>query len=184
MNPVILFDSDDVSVDFMEMWLQEINRLYGCGLKPEQIKNWNLMQYFPDLTREQVFGVLDDINIWQNLNPIPESQRYLSLLHKEGYELYLVTATPYSQCHHKCKRLQQLFPFLDDEHIIISHNKQMIRGDMLIDDSPYNLVYGEYSKILFDRPHNQKFPNDEYDMHRAKGWSDVYRLIHDIFPIK
>ena len=67
MNPVILFDSDDVSVDFMEMWLQEINRLYGCGLKPEQIKNWNLMQYFPDLTREQVFGVLDDINIWQNL---------------------------------------------------------------------------------------------------------------------
>lgn len=184
MKPVILFDSDDVAVDFTGVWLQELNKQYNTNVQAEQIKSWNMAKYFPELTQEQVYGVLDNADIWQALSPMPGSRLYLSLLYEEGYRLYMATATPCTKSDHKCRRIQQLFPFLDHEHIIISHNKQMIRGDVLIDDGPHNLVGGEYYKILFERPHNVKFPNEEYDMHRVRGWDEVYQLIHDNFPIQ
>lgn len=184
MGPIVLFDSDDVTVDFLGMWVDKVNQEYGTDICTDQVKNWNIMRCFPSLTKEQVFGVLEDTRIWHRLNPMPDSQRYLSMLYEEGYELYLATATSLATCEHKRQRLKYLFPFLDDNHIIISHNKQMIRGDVLIDDGPHNLVGGEYFKILFERPHNLSFPNEKYDMHRVKEWSEVYQLIHNNFPIQ
>lgn len=78
----------------------------------------------------------------------------------------------------------ELFPFLDTNHIIIAHNKQMVRGDVLIDDGPHNLVNGQYFRILFDAPHNRGFNEKKYGMYRAVGWEQVYQLIHDNLVFK
>ena len=58
-------------------------------------------------------------------------------------------------------------------------NQQMVRGDVLIDDGPHNLVNGQYFRILFDAPHNRGFNEKKYGMHRAVGWEQAYQLIHE-----
>ncbi len=73
----------------------------------------------------------------------------------------------------------ELFPFLDWEHIIITNNKQLVRGDILIDDGPHNLVGGEYFKILFDRPHNRNYDDAANGMLRLHTWQEIDSVIHD-----
>lgn len=93
----------------------------------------------------------------------------------------MVTASGYRTCKTKVERLLELFPFLDWEHIIITSNKQMVRGDVLIDDGPHNLVGGEYFKILFDRPHNRSFDHVANDTLRVSTWEEIDKVIHERF---
>ena len=64
----------------------------------------------------------------------------------------MVTASSYHTCKTKVERLLELFPFLDWEHIIFACNKQMVRGDVLIDDAPHNLVGANTPKFFLTVP--------------------------------
>lgn len=175
----ILFDADDVVENLSDCWIEQLNGRYGTNVSPCDVKDWDMTQAFPTLTKEQIYGVLQGDGIWLNLQPIPGAQKYLQQLHNEGHELYMVTATDYRICGVKIGRILELFQFLDAEHIVIAHRKQMVLGDVLIDDGPHNLVGGRYFRILFDQPHNRGFDEKKYGISRAVGWAEVYRLIHE-----
>ncbi len=89
----------------------------------------------------------------------------------------MVTATDYRTCRAKIDRLLEIFPFLSQDHIIICDHKQMIRGDVLIDDAPHNLISGKYRKILMSAPHNRDFNAAAHDIYRADSWDAVYSII-------
>lgn len=175
----ILFDADDVAENLLESWLDALNDRYGTSVKAEDVTDWDIMLAFPTLSKQQVYDILQEDLVWKNLMPVPDAQEYLQQLHDEGHELYMVTATDYRTSHVKIERILELFPFLDTEHIIIAHHKQMITGDVLIDDNPRNLVGGHYFRILFDRPHNRKFDEKKYGICRAVDWKQVHRLIYE-----
>ena len=175
----ILFDADDVAETLLESWVGTLNNRYGTSVSVDDVTDWDVSLAFPTLTKEQIYGVLQEDEVWANLIPMKKKKKYLQQLHDEGHELYMVTATDYRTCCVKIERILELFPFLDANHIIIAHNKQMVRGDVLIDDGPHNLVNGQYFRILFDAPHNRGFNEKKYGMYRAVGWEQVYQLIHD-----
>lgn len=175
----ILFDADDVAETLAQGWVSILNGRYGTSVSLEDVTDWGISLAFPTLTKKQIYGVLQEEQIWANLQPIPGAQEHLQRLYDEGHKLYMVTATDYRTCRVKIERILEFFPFLDAEHIIIAHNKQMVTGDVLIDDGPHNLVGGRYFRILFDQPHNRGFDEKKYGMYRAVGWEQVYKLIHE-----
>ena len=69
------------------------------------------------------------------------------------------------------------YPGLTREQVIITSRKQMIRGDVLIDDGPHNLIGGEYRKILYDAPHNQGFNAEGNGMSRVRNWDEIETVI-------
>lgn len=175
----ILFDADDVAENLLESWLSALNERYGTSVAVEDVTDWDVSLFFPTLSRQQIYGILQEDRVWKNLMPVPGAQEYLQRLHDEGHELYMVTATDFRTCRTKMERIMELFPWLDQDHIIIAHCKQMVCGDVLIDDAPHNLVGGPYFRILYDRPHNRKFEERKYGIYRAMNWEQVYSLIHD-----
>lgn len=175
----IMFDADDVAETLLKSWVKTLNERYGTTVSVEDVTDWDISAAFPALTKQQVYEVLQEEGLWENLTPMPGAQKYLKQLHDEGHELYMVTATDYRTCRVKIERILELFPFLDAEHIIIAHHKQMVVGDVLIDDGPHNLVGGRYFRILFDQPHNRGFNEKKYGIYRAVGWEQVYKLIHE-----
>jgi 5'(3')-deoxyribonucleotidase len=175
----ILFDADDVAEQLMRAWLGFINRRYGTAVAADEVTDWDVSLAFPSLSKFQVYGALLEDEVWDNLTPMPGALKYLGRLHDEGHQLYLVTATDYRTCPKKIAKILELFPFLDASHIIITSNKQMVRGDVLVDDGPHNLIGGEYFKILFSQPHNRSFDERAHGIVRAKNWAEVYRLIQD-----
>ena len=146
----ILFDADDTVENLSDCWIAMLNERYGTSVTPEDVHGWDISLAFPTLTKEQVFGVLHDDELWRRITPIPGSIEVLQKLYDEGHQLYMVTAC----------------------------NKQMVRGDVLIDDAPHNLVGGEYAKILFDRPHNRSFDHVAHDALRVNTWEEIDQVIH------
>lgn len=69
-------------------------------------------------------------------------------------------------------------PFIDERHIILAYNKQMIKCDILIDDNSNYLLGGEYKGILFDMPYNIDVNID--GVVRVKDWNEIYDMIKNL----
>lgn len=180
MKPLtILFDADDTVENLCDCWIALLNERYGTSVKIEDVTDWDITLAFPTLTKQQIFDILQDEELWKNLEPMPGSQRVLQKWFDQGYQLYMVTASDYRTCKVKVERILEMFSFLDWEHIIFTSNKQMIRGDILIDDGIHNLLGGEYFKILFNRPHNKGLDVEKYSVHRSDTWDDIDALVQE-----
>ena len=91
----ILFDADDVAETLLEGWVKTLNERYGTTTSVEDVTDWDVSKAFPTLTKQQIYGVLQEDEVWAKLTPMPGAQEYLKRLHDEGHELYMVTATDY-----------------------------------------------------------------------------------------
>ncbi|MBO5639771.1 MAG: hypothetical protein J5916_07690 [Oscillospiraceae bacterium] len=61
--------------------------------------------------------------------------------------------------------------------MIITSRKQLIRGDVLIDDGIHNLEGGAYIKILMTAPHNRNYDAEANGMIRAHHWAEIEEII-------
>lgn len=175
----ILVDMDDVLEDLSGAWIDFLNSEYGTEVDKNAPKEWDMGKSFPDLTKAQVYAPLYDPDFWRTVKPIDGAAKTLERLIHEGYEVFVVTASNYSTLQTKMEDvLFRYFPFLDWSNVIVASNKQMIRGDILVDDAPHNLLDGDYIKILMDAPHNRSFDAGMYGVYRAHSWAEIYRIIH------
>ena len=72
------------------------------------------------------------------------------------------------------------YPFLNWKDIIITADKHLIRGDVLIDDGVHNLLGGDYRKILVTAPYNESFDAEANGMIRVSSWEEIYRAVSAI----
>lgn len=174
----ILVDMDDTIEDLLHAWLGYLNNRYGLHVTDEDVHDWDLTIAYPSLTASQVYDVLYEDDMWRTVTPLPGASKYMQKLLDDGHEIYIVTNANYQTLRTKmCEILFRFFPFMDWRHVIIATNKQMIKGDVLVDDAPHNLVGGEYLKIMMDAPHNRNFDESQYGVQRVNAWADVYSII-------
>lgn len=179
-NKTILIDLDDVLTDMVSEWVRWLNILFNLSVDYRQIKDWNMSLTYPTLANEEIFKPLNSEGFWKKVHTRTDAIKYVKKLYDECYNIYIVTATKPHLMEYKMKYcINPYFPYIDDNHIIISSNKQMIKGDVLIDDNPNNLVGGEYKKILFNKSHNVN-DRDNPDFHCADDWEEVYKIIKEI----
>lgn len=174
----ILVDMDDVLEKLVEGWTEVLNQRYGTKVSADDVDDWDISKAFPTLTREQVFEVAEEEELWYHVKPIEGAKQALETLIKEGHKIYIVTASVYQTVHIKMKEvLFKYFPFITWNQVIIASNKQMIKGDVLIDDAPHNLEGGDFHKILFTAGHNRKFNEKTIGAVRVNNWTEALREI-------
>lgn len=174
----VLIDMDDVLEELLPAWVEYLNQKFGCDVRPGDIKGWVMTDFFPDVSPKDVYGALLDDGLWSYVKPKRGAQEYVKKLIDDGHEVFVVTASHYKTIVAKMEGvLFEYFPYLTWDNVIIASKKQMIRGDVLVDDGVHNLIDGEYHKILMDAPHNQWVNAEEIGAVRAMDWSDVYRFI-------
>ena len=174
----ILVDMDDTIEQLVKAWVRRVNEKYGRHVSMDEVTSWNVQAPYPGLTREQVYGVTDEPGFWKTVEPMPGAAEGLKHLIAEGHEVFIVTATPYQHMLEKMSELLfKYFPFLTWDQVIITSRKQMVRGDVLIDDGIHNLEGGSYRKILFTAPHNRYYDAESHGMTRVHTWDEVIRVI-------
>lgn len=172
---------DDVLENLTTAWVAYLNRKYGTEVSPEDIVDWSVDRFFPELSRQQVYEALMDDELWRAVRPLEDAPEVLQELIRDGHDVFVVTNSHYRALTAKMEDvLFAYFPFLTWDQVIIARNKQMVRGDILIDDGVHNLVGGDYIKILMDRPHNRSFDAEAAGMYRVSGWREIYSLITQI----
>lgn len=176
----ILVDVDNVLEDLNTAWVNAINEKYGTTTKPEDIRSWDIEKYFEGLSRTQVFSPLHKKEFWEKLEPMDGAREYLKRLIEDGNEIFIVTSCHPDTIKPKLKFLSKNFSFIPFKNIIITSHKKMIKGDVLIDDAPYNFLlegdrpYG----ILMDAPHNRSFDEEPHAICRVSSWEDIYDYIN------
>ena len=180
----ILVDLDDVLNDLLDCWVALLNVRYGLSANAQDLKIWNVQGIYPTLTEEEVYRPIYEPEIWEKLSPRPTSVEYLGKLIEEGHDVLIVTASVYQTLPAKMDWLFANFPFLSWENVIITRRKQLIRGDVLIDDGVHNLEGGSYFKILMDSPNNRAYDAVGNGMIRVYTIKEAYEAIHTYFISK
>lgn len=174
----ILIDMDDTLEHLSDAWVALLNKKYGFDVKREDIDNWDIASFFPGLDRKQVFEPLHTDDFWQTVEPFEDASDVLQQMIEDGHDIYIVTSSHYQGLKGKLENaLFRFYPFISRKNVIVTYNKQMIRGDVLIDDGVHNLIGGDYYKILMDAPYNRAFDAENNGMIRVKDWKEVYEAI-------
>lgn len=175
----ILVDVDDVINNLCQTWIDWLNEKYKKNVQYDDIGQWNMNEYYPDLTDEEVCSPLYEEEFWKKVLPRFDAIKYLHTLINEGYDVYLVTSSYYKTIAPKYEHLiLKYYPFIGWDKVIVAAKKQMIKGDIMIDDAVHNLEGGSYLKILVTAPHNRNYDTASNGMLRANNWEEIYAIIH------
>ena len=177
----ILVDMDDTIEQLLKAWVKRANEKFGRNAALDDVTGWNVSVAYPGLSREDVYGVTFEPGFWKSIEPMPGAAEALRHFMEEGHDVYIVTATEIEHLEEKMNGLLfRYFPFLSWKQVIVTSNKQMIRGDVLIDDGIHNLEGGDYRKILFTAPHNRDYDAEANGMTRVSNWKEIVAIIDGI----
>ena len=177
----ILVDMDDTIEQLLKAWVREVNERYGYSVAYDEVVSWDVSAAFPGLSWEQVYEIPTLPGFWRTVEPIPGAAEALQRLMAAGHEVYIVTATTCESVPEKMNELLfRWFPFLSWDQVIITCRKQMIRGDVLIDDGVHNLEGGAYAKLLMTAPHNRGYDAEANGMIRVDNWAQIEDVIQSL----
>ncbi len=177
----ILVDMDDTIEQLLKAWLKCLNDKYGRSVKCEDVIDWDITRVYPGLTRDQVYEEINLPGFWGKVEPVPGAVEALRHFIDAGHRVFIVTATPYKSVPEKMDDLLfRYFPFLSWENVIITSSKQLIKGDVLIDDGVHNLEDGDFEKILITAPYNKDYDAEANGMHRVSTWKEIEAIAENL----
>lgn len=177
----VLVDMDDTIIDLLGTWVSFLNRMHGTNIKPNDVTQWDMSKTFPMLSKDDVYAPLYFDSLWCSVKPIPDASETMQKILSDGHKIFIVTASTYVTLKIKMeKALLRHFPFLTWDDVIVTGYKQLIKGDVLIDDGTHNLCGGSYEKLLMDAPHNRSYDAKANGMTRVHNWKEAYQKICEI----
>ena len=176
-RPRILVDMDDCINGFTNHLIKTYNKRMGTNIKMSDIKQWDLEQYIGQygmsIFREEGF-----------FEEIPEKKSATKTLKKlimsADYDVYIITACGSNQeLEEKYRWFDKYLPEFNKDRIIKCKEKEIIHGDVLIDDNIANLdKCSPYMRcIIFDMPANR----DCNSYPRVKSLEEVIPLLQEWF---
>lgn len=176
-NFIVLLDVDNVLEDLTTAWINAVNIKFGTNVNPDDITDWEMKKFFPNLSRTQIYSPLHTKEFWKSLEPMTGAKKYVELLIEKECEVCLVTSSHPDTVAYKYNFIKKHFPMIAYNDIFFCSRKQLVIGDVLVDDKPKNLIGGSYHKLLMDCPHNRSFDETKYNIKRVKNWREVFNAI-------
>ena len=181
----ILIDMDDVICG--GGFLAIVNEFLGTSYKEEDITTYYIQDVIPEERKEEWKEFFEGKNIYDYTNLMPDAYEVMKKL-SEKYELYIVTAyifkdDKWKSAEHlknKFNYLMKTFPFIKPENYIFTSSKEIIKGDIRIDDKASNLVGDAEKKLLFTAYHNRNVSDEELEKEgliRVNGWKDIEKML-------
>jgi 5'(3')-deoxyribonucleotidase len=178
---IIGIDFDDVISNTLDMWVKWLNHTHNLKVKLDDITSWKLSDFFPTLSKAELYEPLNTPEFWDTVSIRPGAQDLIQKLIADGHQVYIITSSHYETLPYKLSRcLFANFPYLTKENIIIAYNKSLIKTDILIDDGEHNLKDFAGIKVIFDMPHNQDCKIADF---RVITWDDIDILLNNLITI-
>ena len=174
----ILIDIDDTISNFGEVLLNYLNRTYNTNYKKEDIINW---EWFRN-NFENPWQPTEWNFFWDDVKIDKDAIKCIENLVKDRHEVYLVSASfPNDSLGYKIRKTLNYFnnKLINESNIIICRNKEMIKGDIRIDDGYHNL-YNNSINILFDQPWNKNIKRIFPSFIRKKSWKEIEEYLKNI----
>lgn len=158
----ILVDMDNTLADFDAGLLTKWQKLYpGEFFVPlEERTTFHPHNDYPEHLQQKVYDLCHSKGFIRELLPVPGGIEAVLEMLDRGHDVRFCTSHLFEYDHcvlEKYQWIEEHFgaPFVD--RIILTRDKTLIRGDMLIDDKPEIIGLAEptWEHILYDRPFNR-----------------------------
>ena len=163
----IILDIDDVCAELVTIWLNIYNSEFDDNLTKDMIDDWNIGSFTK--IGKLFYRYLDSpsFDLYENMPAVEGALEGVNHLRSLGYEIVFCTIFDYYS--RKWDWLNKNnFTHNPDEYVV-AHNKNLIKGDIIIDDNIDNFKNYEGIKFLFSQPWNVKFDT----IYRVNGWKEV-----------
>lgn len=136
----ILCDADAIAADLLGKWLIWYNAKYNDNLTIEHITEWDLHKFVKKECGYKIYDFIDTGDAYRDLDPLPGAVEAIKALDKAGHNVVMVSAGSKhpDTAGHKLEWFKRVLGF-SRKKCIIGHQKELIRGDVFIDDSPPNI---------------------------------------------
>lgn len=171
---IIFIDIDDTITNFAEILLKRLNKKYKTNYNVKDITYWNwITEHYNEPW--EVIGK----SFWEEVKVIAEAKKFIKERLEKNDEIYLVSATFIDnylpiKIENTLKKLDNL---LDKNHVIITNNKKLLCGDIMIDDGVHNLVENNcHLNFCFAQPWNWEVVTAELkykDIIRTNEWQRI-----------
>ena len=177
----LLVDMDDTIEQLLVAWVNTLNSRYGYNVKREDVTDWDVSKFFPGLSQEEVYGIEQIEGFWDSVEPMPGAVQGLRKFIDDGHTVYIVTTASYMGIPDRMEHcLFKYFPFITWENVIVTAHKELIKGDVLIDDGIHNHTSPDCAHILVDTPYNRKFDEKALGLKRVYNWDEIVKEIEII----
>lgn len=174
----ILVDIDGVIFNTQETLLSFLNNRYDTNYALSDITSYDWF----DKTFKDPWGFMEKPEFWYAVNTDSNAIKHITKWIQEGHIVKIVTA---SHFHHgifaKMNKLKRDFGgVIRDEDIIVCYNKNMIKGDLLIDDcfdnaKKFGMTANQWA-VLYSQPWNiEQFLHEDVigKMSSYEGWHEI-----------
>ena len=86
---IVLCDADDTIENLCETWVNYLNNQYGTKVLAENVVDWDVSKFFPELTKDQVYAPIYDKDFWKLILPIEGCYQVLNEINNRN-SLYIV----------------------------------------------------------------------------------------------
>lgn len=169
---LILFDQDSVLADFESKFVKRWDEIGACNHVPmEKRTSFSYQTDYP----QEFWHIIDQIfaeeGFYTDLAPIPGAIRAAKMLLSEGHDVRICTSpSNYIYCpNEKCRWIIEHMGKDFENRIIITNDKTIVKGDVLIDDKPEitGCCVPEWRHILVDYHYNRHI-----DRPRITDWNN------------
>ncbi len=171
---IILVDMDNTIVDYSSEMARQLRIVYGdTTITPE---NWDIIEYH-DLN-ERRREIQSEPNFFLHLPPIEGALQALKEIAEDPrFELFVVSSPSIHSetCHSdKCMWLLQHCGANFARNLILTKDKTMVYGDVLIDDKPNvsGVKTPTWTLVTFKQPYNTGITGRVY-LNRWSDWKQV-----------
>lgn len=180
----ILLDLDDVLNNQNEVWVNALNQRYGRNVSVEDITDWDMRLAFPGLKDDDLYGPAYKGELVQNMKAPLDAVTYTNIWYANGHELYVVTSTSAENAEAKIQWLLKNYRWFDRDRFIMCHHKNLIFGDILVDDAIHNLKAMKWKGAnpncicaCMDKPWNRCSENEFV---RAESFADIDTVVQEL----
>jgi len=197
----ILFDMDGVIVDQIPLWLEIYNSEYKDNLTIDEFAgSWNLHKIVKPEVGEKVYDILNRPDFYEKAKPIDGAiDGIKDILSSGKFNVFIVSAFMGNgnQAKGKCDWINRYLTDIDRDNIFLCHEKQLIIGDILVDDSEKNLIKwcnvmdailpnlfsNKPEALMMTAPHNKDLDLNQplyQGIFRISNWKELLEYIFNI----
>jgi 5'-nucleotidase len=172
---VILVDMDNTLVEFSESLARIWRERYPgeVFVSPAEQRNFHPHKDYPKHLHEKVHAICHEAGFIRELAPTPGGIDAVREMLAEGYDVRFVTSHLIGYDPSVLEKFQWVEDHFNREfvdRIVLTRDKTLIRGDILVDDKP--VITGSmtptWTHVIYGRPYNR----DQVGKPRLSNWAD------------
>lgn len=159
---IILIDQDGVQANYQASLHAILNKEYPNGpwLPITELRHHDTEKNYPPEWKDVIEEIVLRRGFYRNLPPIPGGREALEYLLSQGHDVRIVTAPKrkYKNC--VLEKLEWIEEHLGQtwvERTIITRDKTLVHGDILVDDKPdvHGARIPSWEQVFYDQPYNR-----------------------------